>query len=308
MPTTDPPPAAGQWLELSVESSAEAVDAIVEVFRSRGINGVAVEPSVSKGIDEGFTVVDGPCMVKAYIPLDDHSGEHVLELDHALWHLRAFDLSPLSELRTTVVAEEDWANAWKDHFHPVRLGQRIVIKPSWREFAANSDDIVLELDPGMAFGTGLHPTTRMVLEAMETCVLPGFSVFDVGTGSGILAVAAAKLGSASVLAVDTEPVAVRVARENVVLNSASELVTVREGSVEQGNATYDVVLANIIGSVISEMAQDLARVLNPDGVLITSGIIAERLPMVEAAFADANLRIAERMQSDDWFCLIVNRQ
>src|SRR5579872_2831967 len=300
------PAGASKWLELSVRASAEAVDAIVEVFRSRGIGGVAIEPSIEPGADDGV-VLDGRCVVKAYVPLDGGTAQRVLELDQALWHLRAFDLSPLSELNSRVIAEEDWANAWKEHFHPLRLGKRIVVKPSWREVEASPEDLVIELDPGMAFGTGLHPTTRMVLEEMEAVIRPGQSVLDVGTGSGILAIAAAKLGASEVLAVDVDAVAVRVAAENVALNGTGEVVTVGAGSMDGIAGSYDVILANIIASVISELAPAFAGRMKPDGTLLASGIIADRLPMVEDAFDAAGLRVDGKRQSGCWICLIARR-
>lgn len=295
---------SGRWLELSLDAANEAVDAVAEVIRSHGIDGIAVEPRLVPGNDEKFTIGEGPTVVRAYIPMDQESGGRVLELDTALWHLRAFGLAPVSELRTREVEEEDWANAWKEHFHPLRIGRRIVIRPSWRQFDARPSDVVVDLDPGMAFGTGLHPTTRMVLEAMENRVPIGGRVFDVGTGSGILAVAAAKLGAGEVLAVDSDPVAVRVAAENAALNGVGGVVTVRQGSAESGTGDYDVVLANIVASVIAGLAHQLAARLAASGTLIASGIIAERRSMVDAALAEARLDVIETRRSGDWRCLI----
>jgi ribosomal protein L11 methyltransferase len=294
----------GQWVEITLDASAEAVDAIVEVLRGQGIGGVAVEPPVSPGADDGFTMADGPCLVKAYFPDEPDAETRVQKVREALWHLQAFDLAPLSDVRTRFVAEEDWANAWKEHFHPLRIGRRFVVKPSWREVTPQAGDIILELDPGMAFGTGLHPTTRMVLEAMEDRIPAGASVFDVGTGSGILAVAAAKLGVGSVLAVDVESVACRVAKENIELNGVETVVTVELGSADHGRTGYDVILANIIASVIALIAGELARQLAPAGTLIASGIIEERLPEVEKAFTATGLEIVERIHTDDWLCLV----
>ena len=190
----------------------------------------------------------------------------------------------MSEMAIRVIAEEDWANAWKEHFHPLRIGRQFVVKPTWREFHAKPGDMIIELDPGMAFGTGIHPTTRMMLEAMETVPIEGRSVLDIGTGSGILAIGAVKLGAHAVLAVDVDATSCDVAHENAQLNSAEDRISVRLGTVEEGDPVCDVVLVNIIATVIAGLAPTLARVLAQNGVLVASGIIEERVGLVEEAF------------------------
>lgn len=291
------------WLQLSVDASNDAVDAISEALRSHGVNGVAVEPHIVPGDDDGYRATSEASTVSAFIYKGEDSEAQVRAIEEALWHLQAFDLAPISEIQVREVHEEDWANAWKEHFHPLRIGKHVVIKPSWRELDPAPDDIVIQLDPGMAFGTGLHPTTRMVLETMESSLnCEGARVFDVGTGSGILSVAAAKMGADRVLAVDTDEIACRVATENAALNEVDRIVTVCQGTVSQGEGTYEILLANIIASVISEIAVDLSRLMDQRSVLVTSGVIREKSALVEDAFQRVGLDIFETRGSGDWHC------
>jgi ribosomal protein L11 methyltransferase len=297
-------PRPSQWIELEVTAATEAVDAIAEVFRSHGISGVAVEPSVVPADDEGIQYAGDSARILAYIPFDDDAARRQTQLEQVLWHLRAFDLAPISALSTRVIAEEDWANSWKEHFHPLRIGRRFVIKPSWREFDAQPDELIIALDPGMAFGTGLHPTTRMMLEAMEDVIVTGDRVFDVGTGSGILAIAAARLGAAEVLAVDVDPIACSIASENIGLNKVDSVVSVSEGS-GGSEGTFDVVLANIIATVIADLAPTIRGLMKADSRLIVSGIIEERAHLVSEAFAEAGLEIITTWRDRDWLCQLV---
>lgn len=295
---------AREWLQLTLEASNDAVDAISEALRSHGVSGVAVEPHIEAGADDGYLPVGDTSTISAFIYRDDGFEAKFDRIERALWHLRAFDLAPMTELQVREVREEDWANAWKDHFHPLRIGEHIVIKPSWREIEPEVDDIIIELDPGMAFGTGLHPTTRMVLEALEGLDVSGRSVFDVGTGSGILSVAAAKMGSGAVLAVDTERVASDVATENVMLNGVADVIEVRVGTVADGHSRYGVIMANIIASVIADIAPDLRSLMDHDSILIASGIIDVRASLVEESFALAGLEVVEKRVSGDWLCYV----
>ncbi|HEX6506658.1 MAG TPA: 50S ribosomal protein L11 methyltransferase, partial [Chloroflexota bacterium] len=231
----------------------------------------------------------------------DTSGqEH--QIEQALWHLQAFDLAPVGSLQRHYIDEEDWANAWKEHFQPLKVG-RIVIKPTWREWQAQPDELVVELDPGMAFGTGLHPTTRLMLSALQTRVRPDMRVLDLGTGSGILAIPSAMLG-ADVTALDTSEVAVEVARENVAANSMSGRIRVDRGSIDAlAGEQYDLVLANIIASVLSDLAPRLASALRPGGELLASGIIEERADVVRDAFTEAGLVLTHQESDGDWWLI-----
>lgn len=297
-----------RWIELSVEVHPEAVDAVAEVFHQHGTGGVAIEQAVQGDPEGGERAAFlGLPIIKAYLPVTGDTARQERGIEEALWHLQAFDLSPLGPLERREIEEEDWANAWKEHFHPLRVG-RIVIKPSWREWETAKDEIIIELDPGMAFGTGLHPTTQLVLSALQDRVRPGMRVLDLGTGSGVLSLAAAKLG-ATVTATDISEVAVQVARENVGINGLGGQIEVVHGSVSmvQGQ-TYDLVLANIIASVLIDLAVPLAASLAPGAELLGSGIIEERADGVRAAFSAAGLELADQRQDGDWWLLVARRR
>lgn len=285
-----------RWLELATRVDGEAVEAVSEVF-ARAAGGVAVEPDLCPGPDDGFCV--GPmATVRAYLPLDDQTPARVVRVEEALWHLRA--IWPLGALETREVADEDWANAWKQHFPIFRVGNRIVIRPSWLEHDRAPDDVVVSIDPGAAFGTGLHPTTRRCLEILELVVRPGATVFDVGTGSGILALAAAGLGAGRVLAVDVDPIAVSTARTNVAASGLGDRVRVAEGSADVPAAPerFDIVVANIIARVILEIAPVLRRRLAANGTLVVGGIIRDRADEVDAALRTLGLETRRHVDGD----------
>jgi ribosomal protein L11 methyltransferase len=296
---------SGIWLELSLRASNDAVDAITEVFRAHGVGGVAVEPVILPGADEGFEVDCDESRIVAFIRGDQESEGRARHIEEAIWHLQAFDLAPISRLERRHVDEEDWANAWKEHFHPLRIGKHFVVKPTWRDFDSRPDDVVIELDSGMAFGTGLHPTTRMVIEEMEGCVTPGQQILDMGTGSGILAVAAAKLGASQVIAIDADPVACQIAAENAVLNGVDGIVKVATGAEPPFNGRFDVILANIVAAVIAGMASDLARLMDAHSFLIVSGIIEQRVSLVAEALGASGLKVVRTRMSGDWICQVV---
>jgi ribosomal protein L11 methyltransferase len=220
----------------------------------------------------------------------------------------------LPEPRLQTVGESDWAESWKENFHVVRLGKRFVIKPSWRDYTPAPDDLVLELDPGLAFGSGLHPTTRLCLEIFEDIDWQGQALFDVGTGSGILALAALKLGAKAVRAVDVDEIAVRVAQENFERNGYSlaqsedteiQQVTTAIGSAaEHGGRQWPIVVANILASVLIELMPDLAAALAPQGRLILSGMIEGQDADVSATAAQHRLQVMERRTEEDWVTLV----
>jgi ribosomal protein L11 methyltransferase len=218
----------------------------------------------------------------------------------------------VGELQTRVVDEEDWANAWKDYYHVTHIGQRLVIRPSWREYTPREHEVVVTLDPGMAFGTGVHPTTRMCLEQVERRVQSGMRILDVGTGSGILALAAAKLGAKHVDAIDNSSVAAESATANVAINNLDDRISVVQGVLDAMEAErvagqYDLVLANIIAHVIGSIAPSLVQVLAPQGLLVVSGIIEARRHDAEGPLLESGLQLVEETKIDDWLALVYRR-
>ena len=299
------------WLELSVEADIEAVEAVSEILGRVAPGGTSVEPAFEL-VDEGLGAqIDPtrPSIVRAYVPARDHAAAQraAAAAAEALGHLQAFGLRPIGELTTRLVHEADWAEAWKAHFPVLRIGRRIVIKPTWRDHDAAPDDVVLDLDPGMAFGTGLHPTTRLCLVALEAVAdrggLAGARVLDVGCGSGILAIAAAKLGAASVLGVDTDPIAIEATIANAARNGLARAILARAGSLPSGGPPHDVVLANLIASVLIVLAPALRDELRPSGILIASGIFVDREAEVRAAFDAVGFDVTERLAEGEWIAL-----
>jgi ribosomal protein L11 methyltransferase len=288
-----------EWLEVSVTADNEAAEAVAEVLSRYARHGVVIETG-----PEGWRA--GPVIVRAYLVADDQLRVNKRHIEEALWHLGQIWPVPAPSFRS--VAEADWAEAWKEQLKVLHVGQRIVIRPSWLDYTPKLKDIVIDLDPGMAFGTGLHPTTQLCLEAQEKLVGAGAEVLDLGTGSGILAIAAAKLGARLVTAVDNDPIAVKTARDNVAINGVQEIVSVLDGSLRNVSQSYDLVMVNILAQVIVEMLQEgLATRVRPRGKAVTAGIIADYESEVVAALERKGLALTERQHRGDWICLIAER-
>ncbi len=273
-------------------------------------------------VEEGLgAVVDAtrPAVVRAYLPGADVSGARgaVQQVRVALGHLQAFGLRPIGDLRTALVHESDWAEAWKRHFPVMRVGRRMVIRPTWREHVAAPGDVVLALDPGMAFGTGLHPTTRLCLAGIEAWadegLVEGRRVLDVGCGSGILSLAAGLLGAATVVAIDTDPVAVEATLANARRNGLGDVISARRGSVPWGEGLFPLVVANLIASLLVDLAEHLRDALTPPasgssrGRLLVSGVILDRERDVRAGLEAAGLCVIGRRQEADWVALEAER-
>jgi ribosomal protein L11 methyltransferase len=303
--------ASGAWLELAVEADVEAVEAVSEILGRAAPGGTSVEPAFEL-VDEGLGArldPSRPAIVRAYLPARDRAAAEraAAEVAEALGHLQAFGLRPIGELRTRIVEEADWADAWKAYFPVMRVGRRLVIRPTWRRHRRAPEDVVLALDPGMAFGTGLHPTTRLCLAGVEALadrgVLAGTRVLDVGCGSGILAIAALKLGAASAVGLDTDPIAIEATIANARRNALVRRLRAREGSLPSGEAPFDVVLANLIAGLLVPLARGLTDELRRGGVLLASGIFADREGDVRAAFEAAGLKVRGRTAEGDWVAL-----
>jgi len=301
----------GAWLELSVEADLEAVEAVSEILGRVATGGTTVEPAFDL-VDEGLGArVDParPAVVRGYVPARDASAAEAAAADtaEALGHLQAFGLRTIGELRTRIVHEEDWAEAWKAYFPVLRVGRRLVIRPTWRRHRREPADVVLALDPGMAFGTGLHPTTRLCLAALEVLAdrgeVEGARVLDVGCGSGILAIAALKLGATDAYGVDTDPIAIESTLANARRNRLTRRIQARVGSLPSEQPPFDLVLANLIAGVLVLLAAALRDELRPGGTLLASGIFIDRETDVAAAFEAAGLAVAGRSTEGDWVAL-----
>lgn len=295
-----------KWLELSVSAPPEFVEPLSHIFYRYGHGGVALEQEGGFNPDEGETPSETAWVtLKTYLPINESTDERRNLIDVGV-RLVAH-VGPVTELVARTVDEDEWQNSWKDHFHVLRVGRRLVVKPTWREYDPQPDDVVIVLDPGMAFGTGHHPTTRSCLEALERLVAPGASVLDFGCGSGILSIAASKLGASSVLGIEADSSAVRVAKGNARENGVEHNVRVVEGTLPRPEARageFDVAVANISAKVVSEAAGELVRAVKRGGYVIASGIIADNRATVESAMADAGATLAEAVVDGDWVTLV----
>jgi ribosomal protein L11 methyltransferase len=291
------------WLEITIVAAAADEEAVSDVLRVHA-GGVAIEESL--GAPGGR---DGRLLsLKAYLPRDARLALRRRALRRALSRIETSQ--PLSLTRSRTVREEDWANAWKEHFRVERVG-RLVIRPRWRRYAAKNGETVITLDPGMAFGTGQHPTTRMCLLALQERLIKGSRVLDLGAGSGILAIAAALLGAAEVVALDSDPLAVGIAKENVAANGVETEVSVAEGSLGTTwpfdgawQRRFDCVVANISSATIIELSGDLASALRSGGLGIAGGISNERVDDCRSALEAAGARLTATVAEGDWRTLL----
>ena len=297
----------GHWAELSVEANADSIESVAELLSRYAYNeGIVIqEPYVQDADGDHFRVdPTRPVVITAYVPLDADFPATERRVRESLWHLR--QLGVVSDLTVREVVEEDWANAWKEHFQVTRIGRRVVVRPSWRPYAAQPDEIVIDLDPGAAFGTGLHPTTALCVRALEERDLTGLRVLDAGAGSGILSIAAAKLGAAAVDAIEIDGVALGTLRHNINLNGLSDRVVVRQDDVTTmppNAGVYDLIVANILSRILIVAAPNLTAALRPGGTLLLSGVIEAHEPEVTAAYEGLGLRVTSRDAAGDWVLL-----
>ena len=300
--------ASGEWLELSVQADLEAVEAVSEVLSRFGYQGGIVIEEAHRPTADGISIERDPtrpAWVRAYLPHDQTSDEAVQRIRTALGLLGA--LRPISSLGVRPLSTEDWAHAWKKHYNILHVTERIVVVPAWKRFRPRAGQIALRMDPGMAFGTGIHPTTQLCLRAMETIVRDGMRVLDLGTGSGILSIAAAKMGSGPILAIDKDPIAVEAARSNARRNRQRARIEVREGTLVPGMGPFDLILANLLAQTLRDLSGLLAQTLVPGGILIGCGVLAEQATEVNAAFRTAGLERIEQLHEGDWVALVARR-
>lgn len=283
-----------QWASITIEAEGEeARQATTQVLVENGCNGVALG---NAGGEERY--------VTGYLPSDDRLETSLRRIKGALVMLPAIGIEGVSdEITLGFVREEDWATAWKAYFKPIRVGRRLIVSPPWENPMAADRDTVVVIDPGMAFGTGNHATTQLCLAALEDYVQAGDRVADIGTGSGILAIAGAKLGASEVYACDIEPQAVKIAERNAQENG----VPLETGTAMPTGEAFDLVVSNILANTIIELADDLAAITKPGGVLIASGIIEERENDVRLRLEEAGFASIETRRCEEWVALILRR-
>lgn len=298
------------WVEVNVEAVPEYVEPVMELLRRYGDGEVVVQLEGDWDPDNHPDSDSPPnrVTVTTYLEADPTVDSRKQMIDVGIRLIAHLD--PRVALWDRVVEQREWETAWKAHFSLLRVGKRTVLKPSWQDYSPATDEVVIELDPGMAFGTGHHPTTRMCLEALEEHVTPGTHLLDVGTGSGVLAIAAAKLGAQRVVGIDTEDTAVRVAGENASRNGVGQQVSLYGGSVPNPHAprdSFNIVVANITAHTIATLSPHLAGALTSKGVLIASGIITGRQEEAEEAICSV-MNIETRRYSEDWVLLVARKE
>lgn len=307
------------WAEISIFTTQEATEAVAAVFHELGAGGVVIEdPDLIQSYRQSGNWTDcifpdEPAVdfvtVVAYLPADAELPGKLRILSQRIDELAGCSLDKgKGIIRWREVREAEWADSWKQYFHTARIGRRFVVKPSWEEYSPLAEDIVLDLDPGMAFGTGTHGTTILCLETIEDLVLPGMTVFDIGTGSGILAIAAAKLGASDVQAVEYDAKAAETASHNVRTNGVETVVQVSQGNLMEGmQGRADIIVANLIADLILKMAPAIPAHLTPAGCFVGSGIIRDRLADVTAALAQQGLTVTKVTEAGEWAAVVACR-
>ena len=294
------------WLELKIRVPFEFVEPVAELFRRYGKGGVAIEEAGGWNPDEGESPPERQSAVlRTYMPQTPGYRRN-REIVHIGIQLVG-KLTDLPELEEREILEREWEDAWKAHFTPLRIGKRLLVQPPWLREEAGADDVVIEIDPGLAFGTGHHPTTNRTLECMERLMRPGLQVLDVGSGSGILSIGAAKLGAARVLGVEMDRVALKAGRVNVRSNGVSGHVRFYAGTLpnEKIPAGWaELLLANVNSVALANLAPELRRALATDGRIVAAGILQERRQQVVDAFAAAGLSFVEEHHDGDWVTFV----
>ncbi|NLK98557.1 MAG: 50S ribosomal protein L11 methyltransferase [Epulopiscium sp.] len=309
-----------KWVRLTISTKSEAVEAISYALTNIGIPTIEIDDpndialTMEKKNKTDWDYIDEELLknkdadevhIKAYLPEDTPYEEKIIQIQNSLNHIKQFLDIGKGTVKTDILHEEEWANSWKKYYKPLKIGKNILIKPSWEEYTPRDDDeVIIEMDPGMAFGTGTHETTSMCLELIEKYIAKGDVVFDIGCGSGILGIASAKLGASSVIGVDLDANAVKVAKNNVNSNNVQHIMKLYEGNLlDVIDQKADIVVANIIADVIIELSQSVLEFLKTNGLFIASGIIRERLQDVKEAMDKNGLDIIDLYEKGSWCAL-----
>ncbi len=310
-----------KWSEISVHTTQEAIEAVANILHEAGASGVVIEDpnDLTRDWEDQYGEIyeldpaDFPeegVLVKAYLPVNSFLGETVESIKEAINNLLLHDIDlGHGTVSITEVNEEEWATAWKKYYHPVRITNRIVITPTWVDYQAKAaDELIIELDPGMAFGTGTHPTTVMCIQAIEKYMSPGAEVIDVGTGTGVLSIAAGKLGAKQIQSLDLDEQAVKIAKLNAKLNKVGEVIKTKQNNLLDGiTGPVNLVVANILAEVIIRFTDDAYSVLDNDGHFIVSGIIQAKEAMVREGLEKSGFTIIDQYQIEDWVALVAQK-
>jgi ribosomal protein L11 methyltransferase len=312
------------WTELSIMTTSEAVEAVSNILMEHGASGVSIEDAKDfeklkpgRYGDHGeivdpadLTHITQGAVVSAYYPNNQHIDQEAEEIAHKVRNLSKFGLNPgPAEVNMTPVVNQDWQTAWEKYYHPVSISRFMTIVPSWEDYQPKSDqEKILRLDPGMAFGTGTHPTTRLSLQALEIVMQGGESILDVGTGSGVLSIAAKLMGAGPIHAFDVDDIAVRSAEKNIQLNPAAKDIQVSANDLLKGiHEQVDIVVANILAEIIVPLVPQAWQNLKPQGYFLTSGIIKDKFETVRDSMTQQGFLIIETLRMKDWYGIIAQK-
>lgn len=310
-----------KWSEFAIQTTNEAVEPVSNILHEAGASGVVIEDPLElvKERENVFGEIyhlnpddypDEGVVIKAYLPVNSFLGDTIDAIKESINNLLLFDIDlGKNVVSISEVNEEEWATAWKKYYYPVKISERFTIVPTWEDYTpVSSDELIIELDPGMAFGTGTHPTTVMCIQALERTVTPGDLVVDVGTGSGVLSIAAALLDAKRIQSLDLDEVAVQSAKQNVEINNVQDKVSVSQGNLLDGvDEQADIVVANILAEVIMRFTDDVAKVVKPGGYFIASGIIQTKKQDVKDAIIASGFTVEETILMEDWVAIIAKR-
>lgn len=311
---------SNNWVEIKIKTTTEAVEAITNILFENGAQGAMIEDPKDflfqkaheydwDYVEEDvFNTDDENVYIKTYISEENDVVTFIESIKIRISELRNFGIDiGAGEIFTDNVNEEDWANNWKKYYKPTKIGNSIVIKPEWEEYSPSEGDLVIHMDPGMAFGTGNHETTSMCIENLEKYVSEKSTVFDIGCGSGILGIVASKLGAKNVVGIDIDEMAVKVANENIQKNNVQDIMTAIAGNmtdkIEEG-AKADIVVANIIADIIMKMSEDVRKLLKDDGIFISSGIILAKVDEVLENLKDNGFEVVDVIKKGEWSCIV----
>lgn len=304
------------WIEVTIITSSEAVEAVSAMLYNTGVEGVSILDPLDlifrrdhttdwDYFDETIIDTNSGVVIKGYYKKDEKFEDYLEQVKIGVNNLPKFGLDKgVGSVTAEKVNEEDWENNWKKYYKPIKVGEKIVIKPIWEKYNKNPDEIIVELDPGMAFGTGSHETTRMCIKALERHVSGGSTVFDIGTGSGILAITAAKLGAKKTIGVDLDPVAVDSARQNVSYNDISNIEILYGDLMKVVKGKADIVVANIMADIIMFLTEQVKAFIVEGGYFISSGIILIKKDEVINKLTQCGFKIEEINIEGEWVCIV----